>query len=167
MGEDAGGMYETLNPPRLQWVLVVWGGICLFGVLLGVKLMFEYPVGTDGWQASIFLVAICVAGWIGIAAIVWFEQRQLAFVPEALLVRRWTDVVFGRPGKRIALRGALSARMFVGSYGYSAAKIEVGGETLMFPLSFWPRSDAQRLAEVLERHGMTVEIGGSVFDGEG
>lgn len=160
-------MNETLNTPRLQWVLVIWGGFCLFGVLLGVKLMFEYPVGTDGWQASIFLVAICLAGWIGIAAIVWFEQRELAFVPGALLVRRWTDVVIGRPGKRIALGGPPRARIFVGSYGYSAVKVEVGGETLMFPLSFWPRSDARQLPEVLKRHGMTVEIGGSVFDDEG
>lgn len=159
-------MNEPLNTPKLQWSLVIWGAFCLFGVLLGVKLMFEYPVGTDSWQASMLLIALCVVGWVAIAAIVWFQQRVLAFVSGALLVRRWTDVLLGRPGRRIALSGALRARIFVGSHGYSAAKIEVGGETLKFPLTFWPRSDTRQLPEILERHGMTVEIGGSVYDDE-
>ena len=157
-------MPERLNTPKLQRSLALWGAFCLFGVLLGIKLMFQYPVGTDPWQASVLLIAISVAAWVAVAAIVWFEQRQLTFMSGDLTVRRWTDVLLGRPGRRMTLSGVARARIFVGGYGYSAAKLEVGGETLKFPLSLWPRSEARRLPEILEGHGMTVEIGGSVFD---
>src|SRR5205823_112963 len=58
--DDASEMNEPLNTPKLQLSLVIWGAFCLFGVLLGVKLMFGYPVGTDSWQASILLIALCV-----------------------------------------------------------------------------------------------------------
>lgn len=157
-------MSETLNRPKLQSGLVVSGAFCLFGVGLGVKLAFDYPFGTDAWQASIALIALCVLGWVALAAIVWIEQREVTFLPGAIVVRRWSDVLLGRSGRRMPLEGPLRARIFVGGTGYSAAKVEAAGGTVKFPLSFWPRADAGRLPEILERNGMTVEVGGSVFD---
>jgi hypothetical protein len=158
------GMSETLNSPKLQSALVGWGAVCLFGVGLGVKLAFEHPFGTDAWQGSVGLIALCVLGWFALAAIVWFEQREVTFLSGAMVVRRWSDVLLGRPGQRITLEGPLRARIFVGGTGYSAAKLEGASGTVKFPMSFWPRSEAGRLPEILERHGMKVEVGGSVFD---
>jgi hypothetical protein len=157
-------MSETLNSPKLQSGLVVWGAVCLFGAGLGIKLAFDYRFGTDAWQASIALMALSILGWVAMAAIVWLEQREVTLLPGAIVVRRWSEILLGRPGRRMALEGPVHARIFVGANGYSAAKVEAAGGTVKFPLSFSARSDAGRLAEILESNGMTVEIGGSVFD---
>ena len=159
-------MNVTLNRPIIQVALVAWGTFCLFGVLLGVKLaLFDYSFGTDAWQASILLIALSLFSWLAVAVIVWSQQRELTFGSEAIRIRRWTDVLLGRPGRHISLVGAPRVRIFVGSYGYSAVKIEVSGKAISFPLTFWPRQEARRLPEILEDHGFTVEIGGSVLDG--
>jgi hypothetical protein len=160
-------MSETVNPPALHPWLLAAGAVSLAGVGLCAVKMTELRVGTEGWKASILAIAICIVGWVVVSAIFWFEERQLVFESDALIIRRWTDLLTRRPGRRVPLIGALRARIFTSGLGYSAVRMKAGEANLRVTTYLWPAGVAHRLPEILGRHGFVVYIGGALIDDQG
>lgn len=101
-----------VNPPFLSSGAVGWAAFCLLGAVVFVGKIREFPIGADGWWAGWLGIAMSIAACLSIDIIwAWFE-RQLEFDAEAVTIRRWLGLPFGRPGARVPL-AEISRAQFV------------------------------------------------------
>lgn len=146
---------ERINPPGLQVGLAALGLLCLFGVLLGVALMIASPILSQQWQAGGALAVLCIIGWLALVAVIWLDQREVVIEPDLIVVRRWTDVMFNRPGAQLTRRGEVRAILY-GEPLPVGVRLDGSRGSIKFAVNLWPTAIRERLPDILGRHGMRV-----------
>jgi hypothetical protein len=53
-----------LNPPTIQFAPSLWAAVCMIGLGVFVQKLFEFPVGTSGWQGGIAGIVLVVFGFV-------------------------------------------------------------------------------------------------------
>jgi hypothetical protein len=103
------------------------------------------------------LIPFAAAAFLFVEAVYLYAQWEVAVTDRDLLARRWTDVLMGRPGRRISLTGPVGAR--VRSAGGIARQLLVeqdGRPAFEVSLILWRRPDVQLLT--IERTNRGVEV---------
>lgn len=156
-------MADRINPPVLQSALVAWGAICLVGAAVGARNVATYPSVSGPWQAGFAVIVISLLGWLAVAAIVWFDQREIAVEDDAFIVRRWTEIVFGQRGQRLPRNGKTQATLYGGQLPVGLRLHNQSG-SIKFMTNLWPRTALLELPIYLARHGVEITSAGSWYD---
>lgn len=87
-----------INPARPQFLPVLWGCVCLFGLAVAIQKLFEFPYLSPGWQGGVGLIVLVVFGFGAIEGWWLASQREITISENGLTIRSWLQIVFGRTG---------------------------------------------------------------------
>jgi hypothetical protein len=109
------------------------------------------------------VIVICLLAWPAVAAIVWFDQREITVQDDAFIVRRWTDIVFGLRGRRLPRIGNTTATLY-GEQLPIGLRLRNESGSVKFMTNLWPREALLELPDYLARHGVEITLGRSWHD---
>jgi hypothetical protein len=153
MSRDEGT--TPVNAPHLQPGPVAFVVVCSVGVGLAVRGLVTLRIGTEQWWVGVMALAIVLpalafieGGWLWI-------QREVAFSDGAIVVRRWIEVLRGKPGRVIPLDGEVRARTTMENI--RSLRIEHDGRLeVRFTLGYWEPKRVRELVDALSANGVVV-----------
>jgi hypothetical protein len=90
-------MNTRVSPPHPQPGPVALAVVCIFGIALAVRGLLTVRIGNGPWSVgamALFILIVAFAfievGWLWI-------QREVDISDGAILVRRWIEILRGRP----------------------------------------------------------------------
>lgn len=146
-----------VNKPFLSSGALGWAAFCAFGAVVFAAKILEFPIRSDGWWAGWLGIAISIGACLSIDIIwAWFE-RQLDFDADAVTIRRWLGIPFGRPGARVPLAEISRAEFvfeinrghFLDLWAADRRLLRMGTELLQL-------SRRQTVADAFRRHGIDL-----------
>jgi hypothetical protein len=145
-----------VNPPHPQSGPIVFVVLCAYGVFLAVREMLEVQIGTEPWWVGVVLIAILIPAFVVIDGGWLWVQRELTFSEGTIVVRRWIEVLRGRPGQAIPIDAQTRASI-VPRNGRSL-RIERDGhvETLL-TLGYWEPRRIRELVDALRAHAVELD----------
>lgn len=146
-------MSTRVNPPHPQDGPVLFALLGIVGIVLAVQKFQEFRMGTDPWWASVLLVVIVLASFAFIIGGWLWIQREVAIGDGRIVVRRWIDVISGRPGRAIPL-GA-ETRTSITLENVRSLRIERNGLTeAVLTLGYWEPHRIRELIDALRANGV-------------
>ena len=141
-------MITRINPPHPQSGPVAFLVVCLYGVGVAVSGLLALPVGTEQWWVGVMLLVSALAagtfidgGWLWI-------QREVGFADDRLIVRRWTDISLGRPGRTFPLDGG--TRSAITLENVRSLRLERDGVPgVRLTLGYWEPKRVRQLIDAL------------------
>ncbi len=117
--------------------------------------MVETRVGSEAWQVALLFIALTIAAFCSIEGWWAASQREVRFCDDTLVIRRWSDILLGRPGSQIPVRSVTAARLVFAS----GRRLELVAMPLRvdFWVGLWPRHELRELREALATRGITLE----------
>jgi hypothetical protein len=96
----------TVNPPILQgWAVI------LLVVVAGSILAGLVALRRSGWEVALALSVGVPCAWALLVVLAASSQRVIELGADGVRIRRWTDVWFGRPGRRLGSPEELHATL--------------------------------------------------------
>lgn len=149
-------MSDPINHPHPQPGPVAFIGICAFGVLIVVRGMLSLPVGNEPWWTGVFGLFIIVPAFVFIIGGWLWVQRELTFEPDAILVRRWLEVLTGRTGRVMPLDAG--TRTAIVLENVRSLRIEHDGYArIQLTLGYWDLRQIRRLVEVIRARNLPLD----------
>jgi hypothetical protein len=90
---------------------VAWGLFCLFGLVVAIQKLFEFPVGSSGWLGGIILIGMSIFAFVSIEGWLLSSQREITVDRDGLRIRSWLDPLLRRPGTTLLWRDVVSASL--------------------------------------------------------
>ena len=116
----------------------------------------ETPVGGDPWWTGVLLLlsvigafTFIIGGWLAI-------QREVDFGPARIVVRRWLDVLTGRPGRVIPVDASTRAAIVLESV--RSLRLEHPDVPVVtMTLGYWDLRVIRQLVEVLHARRIPLD----------
>ncbi len=148
-------MTERLNPPYPQLGPVTFIGICVVGVAVAVRGMLSLRVGTEQWWTAVLALLIIIPGFTIIISGWLYIQREVVFGADSIVVRRWLDILAGRPGRTLPLDDGTRAAITLDNV--RSLRLEHAGvPPIQLTLGYWIPRRIARLVEVLHARGIPL-----------
>jgi hypothetical protein len=144
-----------LNPPTIQFAPSLWAAVCIVGLGVFVQKLFEFPVGTSGWQGGIAGIVLVVFGFVSIEGWWLASQREIETDAEGITIRSWLQLLAGRPGSRILWRSMSSVSLVFAS----GRKLEIvtPNRRYLFWVAIWNPSVLVELLQLANHNGVPTQ----------
>lgn len=96
-------MNTRVNPPYPQPGPVLFAVACVVGSAFAIRGLLTLPIGTEPWLVAAVAQLIILGGFAFIELGWLWIQREVDISDGSIVVRRWIEVVRGRPGRAIPL----------------------------------------------------------------
>lgn len=148
-------MIDRVNPPKGQPGPLAFAGVCIFGVFVIVRGMLTVGVGSEPWWTGVFLLLVVLGGFTFIIGGWLTIQREVDFGPQRIIVRRWLEILTGRPGRIIPVDASTRAAIVLENVrSLRLEHPDVAPVTMT--LGDWDLRVIRQLVEVL--HGRTIPL---------
>ena len=149
-------MTTRVNPPHPQSGPIAFVVLCAFGVFVAVREMLQVRTGTEPWWVGVVLMAMLIPAFVVIDGGWLWVQRELTFSEGTIVVRRWIEVLRGRPGHVIPIDARTRASI-VPRNGRSL-RIERDGQVeSLLTLGYWEPRRTRELVDALRAHGVELD----------
>ena len=149
-------MIDRVNPPKGQMGPLAFIGVCALGTILALRVMLSMHVGSDPWWAGAFLLLVVIGGFTFIIGGWLAIQREVDFGPDQIVVRRWLEVLAGRPGRVIPFDGATRSAIILKNI--RSLRLEHPDVTpVTMTLGYWDLRVIRQLVEVLHARGVRLD----------
>ena len=146
---------ERLNPPHPQAGPVAFIGICVLGLAAALRAMLGLTVGTEQWWTTVIALLIILPGFAIIIGGWLYIQREVAFGPDTIVVRRWLSTLAGRPGRTMPLDAGTRSAITLDNV--RSLRLEhVGEPPIALTIGYWDPRRIGRLVEVLHARGIPL-----------
>jgi hypothetical protein len=145
-----------INPIRFQFTPVAWGLFCLFGLVLFVQKLIEFPYLSSGWQGGIFGIFLVVFGFVAIEGWWLASQREIVVGADDIRVRSWLQIVLGRAGLVIRWGELRSAALVFD--GGRKLELRTDAQRFAFWAALWDPSALVQFMELVEQHGVPTRM---------
>jgi hypothetical protein len=106
---------------------------------------------------GLILIPVVVLGFLIVEAAYLYAQWEIAFTDRDLIVRRWTDALLGRPGRRVSLTGRVRAHVRTAGGIARQLLVERDSSTVAdVSLILWTKPNVQQLTTELSNRGVDV-----------
>ena len=150
-GEIAG---MRLNPPTIQFAPVLWALVCIFGVGAFTQKLFEFPVGSPGWQGGIGGIVLGVVGFVSIETWWLASQREIGLDTEGVTIRSWLELFMRRPGSRIPW-AAMRSVSLIFDHGRKL-EIVTTNRRYLYWVAIWSPTVVTEFLRVTEGRGIPI-----------
>lgn len=141
-------MSTKVNPPQPQGGPILFLLVCLVGIAFAGGGIVTLEAGTEPWWAGVLGLGIIVGGGILLIGGWLWIQREVVFSDGAVIVRRWLDVLAGRPGRVIRLGDG--TRVSITLENIQSLRIERDGVLeASLTLGYWEPNNVRHLVEAL------------------
>jgi hypothetical protein len=149
-------MKTRVNPPHPQAGPIGFAVLCAFGIVVAVRGMLQVRIGTEPWWVSVLLMVMVVAGFVFIDGGWVWVQRELTFSDGTIVVRRWFEVLRGRPGRVIPVDPRTRAAI-VPRNGRSLRIERDGRVEALLTIGYWERKRIRELVDALRAHAIELD----------
>jgi hypothetical protein len=155
-------MKTPVNPPHPQAGPIGFAVLCAFGMVVAVRGMLQEPIGTEPWWVGVALIAMLVPAFVLIDGGWLWVQRELVFSDGTIIVRRWLEVIRGRPGRVIPVDARTRASL-VPRNGRSLRIERDGRIAALLTLGYWEPKRIRELVDALRAYAVQLD---QSWDGE-
>lgn len=149
-------MKKRVNPPAPQLGPIAFAGVCFVGVAYSLPLLLSMRYGSQPWQVGLLLLVTVLAGFAFIVGGWLAIQREVDFVDGQMTIRRWIEVVSGRPGETYPLDGRTTAAivlqnvrsLFISRDGVVVNKLTLG---------YWQARPIRDLVDALRANDVALD----------
>lgn len=145
-----------INPIRAQFTPVAWGVFCLFGLVVFVQTLFEFPYLSSGWQGGIFGIFLVIFGFVAIEGWWLASQQEIVIEADDLRVRSWLQVSLGRPGSVIRWADLRSAALVFD--GGRKLELRTDAQRFAFWAALWDPSAIVQFMDRVQLHGVPTRM---------
>ncbi len=148
-------MNARINPPHAQPGPAVFSIICVLGVVAAVRGMTSLPLGSEQWWVGFLGLAVLIPAFAFIIGGWLHVQREVAFESDAIRVRRWREILAGRPGRVMPLDAGTRAAITLENIRSLRLEHE-GVAPIGLTLGYWELRSIRQLVEVLRGRGIPL-----------
>jgi hypothetical protein len=149
-------MKTQVNPPHPQAGPIGFVVLCAFGIVVAVREMLQVRIGTEPWWVGVMLIAIVIPAFVFIDGGWLWVQRELTVSDDTIVVRRWSEVLRGRPGREI--RHDPGTRASIIPRAGRSLQIEHDGRiAALLTLGYWERKRIRELVDALRAHAVQLD----------
>ena len=131
-------------------------GVCFAGSFLATRGIFSLRFGSEQWWTGVLLLLVMIGGFTFIIGGWLSIQREVDFGPDRIVVRRWLEVLSGRPGRSIPFDSATrSAIILKNIRSLRLEHPDVPPVTMT--LGYWDLRIIRQLVEVLHARGIPLD----------
>jgi hypothetical protein len=144
-----------VNQPHLQPGPAILAVMALIGVAAAIRGLATLRFGSEPWWVGVLGLAVIIPGLLALEGGWLWIQREVAFTTHDLTVRRWTEVLRGRPGRAFVIEPGL--RVAVTHENILTVSIERDGQVgVKFTLGYWEHSRIEALLDACDASGIVV-----------
>lgn len=141
-----------VNRPHWQPGPLAWAVVTAVSIILLLRHMLDFPVGSEPWWGGLVMVGMAVLAFAFIEGVWLYAQREVAFADGRILVRRWMEMILGRPGVEVPIDPG--TRSTITLEGGRRLRIERGDTIVVsMQLMYWPVDTVVELVGAFRSHG--------------
>jgi hypothetical protein len=145
-----------INPIRPQLAPLLWGLICLIGLVVFVQKLFTFSYLSSGWQGGIFGIFLVTFGFVAIEGWWFASQEEFVVKAEQLQVRSWLQAILGRPGSVVRWEDIrLVALIFDRG---RKLELQTDAQRFVFWAAPWDPSAIVQFMDRVEEHGVPTRM---------
>lgn len=143
---------KRINSPHPQSGPVLFAALCALGSAFALGGLLSLEVGSEPWLAGVLGLVIILAGFLVIEIGWLWIQREIRLAEDAIVVRRWIEVLTGREGRRIPIDAG--TRISITLENLRSIRIERNGESEgVVTLGYWEQRQVRKLVDALRDLG--------------
>lgn len=145
-------MTARVNPPHWQPGPAGWAIFTAASIVLLLLHMRGFPAGSEPWWGSLVMIGAALLGFAFIEGVWLYAQREVALAGGRVAVRRWLEVLLGRPGVEVPIDARTRCRITLDG-GRRLTIEREGSVVISMQLAYWAVDTVVELIGALRADG--------------
>ena len=143
------------DPPHPQPGPIAFLVVCVLGMVAALRGVLTLRIGTEQWWVGVLGLAVVLIGFVVIEGGWVAIQREVAFLEDRIVVRRWIEILIGRPGRVVPLDGRVRAWTTSKNVRTLWIRHDTDPE-VAFTIGYWEASRVAQLLVAFSARGIVV-----------